>query len=40
MACGREWKSNPGHVTCKCGSLYVEWVNYDSWHKKKRKKRR
>lgn len=35
VACKKTWESYPEGVACEaCGSLYVEWVNYEAWRKK------
>ena len=32
LACPSTWEAEPGPTECSdCGSLYVEWVDYDAW---------
>lgn len=26
--CGYEWIQKSGMVTCKCGHIYVDWINH------------
>jgi len=29
LRCPRDWWASPGPAECKCGHLYVRWLNYD-----------
>ena len=38
--CHHEYTGNTGATMCpKCGCLYVEWVNYNSWYSKSETKK-